>query len=195
MKAATVTPRECFYCGLKTSPEFIAWLKVEDCESPYCRSITTDDAKKVPEFQAAYQKGLKQYRGKPKIAQQWLTTNLAPTLRDGFYRQRKLSIDTILGGLKPLQSSMTDSVSVRAIFIDIPLKPASGKTTETFMITNVLPLEFNGKSYLWACEVEIGAAKKVTLSLQVPDAGKTIKKCEVIVKDLPPCSGGSCAAK
>jgi len=195
MKAASIVSRECFYCTQKASPELIAWLGAEDCESPYCRTITSDDAKKVPEFLAAYQKGLKQFRNKPAVAQQWLTTNLAPNLRDGFYRQRKASIETMLGGVKPLQSSMTDSVSVRAIFIDIPLMLEGGKATETFLISNVVPLEFRGKSYLWACEVEMGKSKKVTLALQVPDPGKTVRKCEVIVKDIPACAAGTCAAK
>ncbi|HQZ95583.1 MAG TPA: hypothetical protein PLP21_04650 [Pyrinomonadaceae bacterium] len=194
LKAASVTSRDCFYCAQKASPEFIAWLKAEECESPYCRAITVDDTKKVPEFLAAYDKGLKQFRNKPAIAQQWLTTNLSPNLRDGFYKQQKASISTILGTVKPLQSSMTDSVSVKAIFIDIPVSSGS-KPTETFLVSNIIPLEFGGKSYLWACEVEIGSAKKVTLALQVPEAGKTIKKCEVIVKDLPACAAGVCAAK
>lgn len=194
MKAASVTSRDCFYCAQKASPEFIAWLKAEECESPYCRAITTEDTKKVPEFQAAYDKGLKQFRNKAPIAQQWLTTNLSPDLRDGFYKQQKASINSILGTIKSVQSSMTDSVSVKAIFIDIPLN-TGGKPTETFLVSNIIPLEFGGKSYLWACEVEIGSAKKVTLALQVPDAGKTIKKCEVVVKDLPKCSGGVCEAK
>ena len=194
MKAASVTSRDCFYCAQKASPEFIAWLKAEECESPYCRAITPEDTKKVPEFQAAYDKGLKQFRNKASIAQQWLTTNLLPDLRDGFYKQQKASINSILGTIKSVQSSMTDSVSVKAIFIDIPLN-TGGKPTETFLVSNIIPLEFGGKSYLWACEVEIGSAKKVTLALQVPDAGKTIKKCEVVVKDLPKCSGGVCEAK
>lgn len=194
IKASNTTSRDCFYCQLKTSPAFIEWLKAGDCESPYCRDITREDAEKVPEFQAAYQKSLKQYRNKPDIAQKWLTTNLAPDLRDGYYRQRKSATDTILGGVKPIQSSMTDSVSVVAIFIDIPVKAEAGKT-ETFLISNVVPIEIGTKSYLWACEVEIGGAKKVKLPLQVPEAGKTIKKCEVIVKDLPVCAAGVCNAK
>lgn len=194
MKAASVTSRDCFYCTQKASPEFVAWLKAEECESPYCRAITPEDTKKVPEFQAAYDKGLKQFRNKPTIAQQWLTTNLAPDLRDGFYKQQKTSINTILGSVKPIQSSMTDSVSVKAIFIDIPLS-TGGKPTETFLVSNIIPLEFGGKSYLWACEIEVGAAKKVTLALQVPDTGKTVKKCEVLVRDLPQCAAGVCSAK
>ncbi|CAN5467133.1 hypothetical protein BH10ACI2_BH10ACI2_03020 [soil metagenome] len=197
IKAASVTSRDCFYCQLKASPEYIAWLKVEDCESPYCREITADDIKAVPEFQAAYQKGLKQFRGKTDVAQKWVTTNLDPNLRDGYYRQRKASLDALLAGIKPLQSSMTDSVSVRAMFIDIGLKSndPEGKATEKFLISNLVPIEIGGKGYIWACEKEIGSAKKVILNLQVPEAGKTIPKCEVIAKDLPACSGGTCSTK
>lgn len=196
IKASNTTSRDCFYCQQKASAAFIEWLKAGDCESPYCRDITKEDAQKVPEFLAAYQKSLTQYRNKPDVAQKWLTTNLAPDLRDGYYRQRKSATDTILGGVKPIQSSMTDSVTVKAIFIDIPLKTAeTGKATETFLVSNVVPIEIGGKSYLWACEVEIGAAKKITLPLQVPEAGKTIRKCEVIVKNLPVCAAGVCNAK
>lgn len=192
MKAAAVVSRDCFFCSQKASPELIAWLKAQDCESPFCRAVTEEDSKKVPEFQAAYQKGLKQFGGKPAIAQQWLTTNLAPAILSGFYDQRKTSIEGVLAGTKPLQSSMTDSVSVRAIFIDIPI--ASAKA-ETFLISNIIPLEFGGKSYLWACETDISPSKKVTLALQVPDPGKTVKRCEIVVRDLPACKDGSCAAK
>lgn len=195
MKAANIASRDCFYCNEKASSELIAWLKAGDCESPYCRAVTADDAKTVPEFQAAYQKGLKAFRNKPETALSWLTTNLAPNIRDGFYRQRKAVTDTILGTTRPVQSSMTDSSSVKAIFVDIPITLPAGKTTQPFVVSNVVPLEFAGKSYLWACEVQIGTAKKVTLNLTVPDAGKTIKNCEVVVKDLPPCTGGSCPAK
>ncbi len=195
MKTASFVSRECFYCTQKASPELIAWLGSEDCESPYCRTITTEDAQKVPEFLAAYQKGLRQFRNRPAVAQQWLTTNLAPNLRDGLFRQRKATIETVLAGVKPLQTSMTDSVSVRAIFIDIPLKPGNEKALETFLISNVVPLELRGKSYLWACEVEVGKTRKVTLALQVPEPGKTVRKCEVVVKEIPACTGGTCAAK
>ena len=195
IKAAKYTSRDCFYCQAKASQQFIDWLKVDDCESPYCRAITTDDVAKVPEFQAAYAKGLQQFKNKPEIAQKWLTTNLAPGIRDGFYKQQKASIDAILGGVKPMQSSMTDSVSVVAIFIDIPLQFAAGKTTETFMVSNVIPIEVGGKGYIWACEVDLSAGKKVKLpQFQVSDAGTTSsKKCQVVATDLSACTPGSCS--
>src|SRR6187397_2834764 len=50
MRTAEFVSRDCFYCRMGASPEFRAWLKAEDCESPFCRAITADDAAKVPEF-------------------------------------------------------------------------------------------------------------------------------------------------
>ena len=192
IKASPAVSRDCYFCTNKASEEYIAWLRAEDCESPYCRPISADDVKKVPEFGAAYQKGLKQYQNKQPVALGWLTTNLPQPLRDGFYLQQKSAITTILGGIKPIQSAMADSVGVQASFIDIALSPAiaAGKT-ETFLISNLVPVEIGGKGYVWACEVEIAANKKTALVLKV--AG--LKKCEVVVKDIPVCTGGSCSTK
>ncbi len=196
IKAASYTSRDCFYCQAKASPQFIAWLKTEDCESPYCRTVSTEDVTKVPEFQAAYQKGLKQFRNKPEVARNWLTTNLTPELRDGFFKQQKAQTATILGTKKPVQSSMTDSVSVVAIFLDIPLQ-LSGKTTETFTVSNLVPIEIGGKGYVFTCEIDIGATKKIKLpQFQVNDAGKaTSKKCDVVARDLAACDALLCATK
>lgn len=195
LKRANFTSRDCFYCARNASPEFISWLKAGDCESPFCRSISPEEAAKVPEFAAAVQKGLKQYGNRPAIAREWLATNLSTDLLSGFYRQRKAALNEILGDTKPVQSSMTDSSSVVAIFIDIPLTISQGKTTETWLVSNVVPIEFRGNSYLWACEVEASPGKKVKLNLQVPDPGKSIRKCEVLVRELPQCSSGSCSTK
>jgi hypothetical protein len=193
IKATNVTSRDCFYCKAKASAEYTAWLKTGDCESPYCREITTDDIARVPEFQAAYQKGLKQFRNKPAVAQKWLTTNLAPALRDGFYLDRKKLTTSLLGTTKPIQSSMTDSVSVVAIFIDIPLNFAAGKKTETFLVSNLVPIEIGDRSYVWVCEAEIGAGKRVKLAaFPIADTSRLIKKCEVVVHNLPKCENGSC---
>src|SRR5687767_4156929 len=147
IRTAEYTSRDCFYCKLNVSAEFRAWLKVEDCESPFCREISEADATKVPEFRAAVEKGGRLFGRRPNLAREWLTTNLAPGLRDGFYLQRKSTIDRILGGVKPLLTGMTDSVSVKAIFIDIPVSPPAGRTTETFLISNLAPIEFGGKAY------------------------------------------------
>jgi hypothetical protein len=195
MRAAEFVSRDCFYCRMNASPEFRAWLKAEDCESPFCREITAEDAAKVPEFKAALAKGQRQFAKKPTLANGWLTTNLAPELRDGFYLQRKKAIDGLLAGVKPLQTGMTDSVSIKAIFIDIPVAPPAGKTSETFLISNLAPFEIGSKSYVWACEVEISADKRAVRSLPVPEPGKRADKCEVFVRDIPACDGQGCTVK
>ncbi len=198
LKAAKVTSRECFYCNLHASKEYIEWLRSNNCESPYCRRITTDDIAKVPEFQAAFQKGVntptRNVKLPPRIAEQWVTTNLAPELRDGFYRQQKNLIGSLLAGVKPLQSTMTDSGGFTATFVGIPLSSSDPKVTQLFTISNLVPFEFEGKSYVWICEVSVGSAKTAKLPFQKrPDVSKKIGSCEVIVRQLPACSGGVCS--
>lgn len=188
LRSAETVSRDCFYTKAQASPQFICWLKQENCESPYCRTVTETDIDTVPEFRSAFQKGLRQFgRSRPAIARDWLTTNLPTVLREGFYQRQKSLLETILGDLSPLQSAMTDSVSVKAIFIDIPLKSTGpeNKDPEKFFVSNLLPLELDGKSYIWACEVEISPDKTAKLILRDRD-------CEVIVKDLPVCQTGSC---
>ena len=195
LRAAEIKSRDCFYFDAKASPQFICWLKAGNCESPYCRAVKTEEVDKVPEFKAAYQEGMTQYKGFTGVARDWITTSLPPILSSGYYLERRKLTETLLGGLQPLQSSMTDSVTVRAIFIDIPVSPAAGKKTETFLVSNILPIEFGTKSYLWACEVEIGTEKPASLRLALPEGNKPVKNCEVFVRDLKVCGTESCPDK
>lgn len=197
LKAAETVSRDCYYSRMKASSQFICWLKEESCESPYCRQISDSDIKIVPEFKTAFEKGLSQFgQNRASLARDWLTTNLPPVLREGFYRERESLLEKLLNKIQPLQSSMTDSVSVKAIFIDIPLDSANDsegkKKLDTFLVSNLLPMEIGSKSYLWACEVEISAEKQARLILKVPDDGKPVRDCEVIVKDLPVCKTENC---
>lgn len=190
LRAEVPVSRDCFYCRNKASDGFIAWLKANNCESPYCREITTEDIKKVKEFQTAYRKGQEQFR-RDNIARKWITTNLPVRLRDGFYREQKKTLARLLGDARPLKSVMTDRTNVKAFFIDIPLDLGQ-KKTETFLVSNILPIEIGDKSYVWACEVEIGATAKATqlgLKVQAPS------KCEVFIRSLPVCNAGSCESK
>jgi len=189
IKAAAYTSRDCFYCSQKASPEYMAWLQVADCESPYCREITADDTAKVPEFKAAYAKALTLYKNKPDLARTWLTTSMPPELRDGYYLQRKKATDGILSGVKPLATVMTDATSQQATFIDIFLTP--GKESEKFFVSNVLPFESGGKAYTWICEVDVKPSSNI-LTLPPATASKSGSKCEVIAKDLPKCDSGGC---
>ncbi len=197
LESAEITSRDCFYSQMQASPQFICWLKEENCESPYCREIDKTAIESVPEFQTAFQKGLRQFgKSRSTIAQSWLITNLSPPLSSGFYLRQKSLLESLLSIVKPLQSSMTDSVSVKAIFIDIPLNlpetDGKKKKSETFLVSNLLPLEVGDKSYIWTCETEISNGKLAKLVLQVPEGDKKVKNCEVFVKDLPVCKTENC---
>jgi len=195
LRTAEIKSRDCFYTQMKASPQYICWLQAENCESPFCRTVATDDIARVPEFQTAYKAGLTQFRGLTTVAHDWILTNMPDTLTSGFFRDRRTLTTSLLGSLIPMQSTMTDSVTIKAIFIDIPVTPPAGKKTQTFLVSNILPLEFGTKSYLWACEVEIGTEKKAVFNLALPDANKPLKNCEVFVRDLQVCKTESCQAK
>ncbi len=195
LRTAEIKSRDCFYTQMKASPQYICWLQAENCESPFCRTVATDDVDKVPEFQTAYKTGLTQFRGLAGVARDWILTNMPDTLTSGFFRERRTLTTSLLGNLKPVQSTMTDSTTIQAIFIDIPVSPPAGKKTETFLVSNIQPLEFGTKSYLWACEVEIGTEKKAVFNLALPESNKQVKNCEVFIRDLQVCKTESCQAK
>jgi hypothetical protein len=192
IKAADIRSRDCYYGEKQASPQFICWLKAENCESPYCRTLTDADIQQVPEFKAAYTKGLTQFKGLPEIARGWITTNLPTIFTSGYYEESKSLATRLLGTAVPIKSTMTDVKGVKTTFTDIPLTFAGGKTTQTYLVSNVLPFEYSGKSYVWACEVEVGAEKTVSLVLQLPSTRKT---CEVYVRDLQACKTEACPTK
>lgn len=196
IKSTRFTSRDCFYCQKKASTELIAWMKAGDggCDSPYCRDVTTEDIAKVPEFQAAHQKGLTQFKKKPVIADRWLLVNLDRSLLFGFFDERKRLVDDILTAGQSVMSAITDNgTSTSAIFVNIPLK---SEAAEKFVFSNIVPIEINNKAYVWICETDIGSAKLVKSPiLDAPDTSKVIKKCEVIVHDLPVCNAGTCEQK
>ena len=60
------------------------------------------------------------------------------------------------------------------------------------IISNVLPVEIDNKSYVWTCEVDVTAGKTSAIPLTM-DAAK--KNCVIVSKDLKACSTGACEAK
>jgi hypothetical protein len=193
IKSAKPTSIDCFYCQAQASPQYIAWLKAADCESPYCREIGMEDVAKVPEFKAAYDKALTQYGNKPSIAQKWLINHLAPTITRGFFDEQKSFLRTLLGEIKPIGSALTDSVGFKAKFINIPLK--SGDKPEAYLVSNVLPIQLGGKTYTWVCEVAVTGDEVAELNLEIPEKDTAVKNCEVIIRDAPACSAGTCASR
>lgn len=209
----SVVSRDCYYAdlrrgGRKISDEFFCWLKTNDCESPYCREVKTkEEALSVPEFAAAYTTGLREYK-QPALALKWITTNLPDDIRDGYYRQQKNVLASLVNLAEisgrdatrakkgsavsgdGFQSIMTDRLG-SAFFLDIEIIPPENKKTETYLITNLLPVVFGDTSYNWSCEIEIDPTKPQAPFVLKNEIGK--KKCEIVAKKIPEtCSLPDC---
>jgi hypothetical protein len=187
--AAEQTPyvsRDCFYSKLGASQQFIDWLKSGDCESVYCREIDEEfvkGPKAVPEFVTAYTAGEKEF-GQSNIGRKWLTNNLPPPLRDGFYRDRRNALDALLkqtemvSGAGPL-STMTDRNGT-AYFTD--LEPG------TYVLTSLLPIEVGASLDIWKCELQIKPGDIATETpYQVSNKKDRLVKCVAVEKPVPVC--------
>ena len=179
-----LTTRDCYYQQHKASAELIAWLKEGDCESVYCRSIEQEfvsGPKAVPEFATAFAAGQKEY-GSDETARHWLTTNLNPDLRAGFYKDRERTLETLLkqGNLGMIQSVMTDRNGT-AYFTD--LGPG------TYVLSNVIPTELGQTLVTWNCEVQV---KPGDLATEKPYLVSNRKdknvKCVGVEKPKPVCA-------
>jgi len=179
-----LTTRDCYYKQHGASAELIDWLRSGDCESVYCRSVEKEfvtGPKAVPEFASAFAAGQKEF-GADETAQHWLTTNLNPELRDGFYKDRQRTLETLLkqGNVGMIQSVMTDRNGT-AYFTE--LGPG------TYVISNVIPTELGQTLVTWNCEVQI---KPDDLATEKPymisnRKDKTVK-CVGIEKPKPTCA-------
>ena len=178
--------RDCFYSKLGASQQLIDWLKVGDCESVYCREIDEEflnGPKAVPEFVTAYAAGEKEF-GQTKIGRKWLTNNLPPPLREGFYRDRRNALDALLkqaevaSGTRPF-STMTDRNGT-AYFTD--LEPG------TYVLTSLLPVEVGESLDRWNCEIQIKPGDIATEKpLQVSNKNDRLVKCVAVEKPVPVC--------
>jgi hypothetical protein len=181
-----LTTRDCYYQKNGASPALISWLKDGDCESVYCREIEQEfvsGPKAVPEFATAFAASEKEF-GNGSTALKWLTTNLPATLRDGFYRDRKATLDALLKQAQaisgvPVQSVMTDRNGT-AFFTD--LGPG------TYLLSNLVPTELGQTLATWNCEVQIkpddlGSEKPYLIS----NRKDRLVKCVAVEKPVPPC--------
>ena len=180
--------RECYYRGRGASQALIKWLNENDCDSVYCREIeekylSGSDA--VPEFQAAYNQGLREFKT-PELARRWLTVNLPADIRDGFYKQKQDVIDALVK-----QSEDATRMKVMSVMTD---RKGTAYLTDiepgTYTISNLVGSETGKTSILWACEKEVKAVD-LAIAMRRPFTLSNEKdpkvKCEIVEQPLPVC--------
>lgn len=178
----TLTSRDCYYKKLGASAALIDWLRSGDCESVYCRGVEKDfvtGPKAVPEFASAFAAGQKEY-GNDETALRWLTTNVPPDMRDGFYRDRQTVLQSLLKQAASVHSVMTDRNGT-AYFTD--LGPG------TYVLSNLIPTELGQNLVTWNCEVQV---KPGDLATEKPYLVSNRKdrnvKCVGTEKPMPVCA-------
>lgn len=181
-RQALVT-RDCYYRTLNASAALIDWLKTGDCESVYCREVEQEfvaGPQAVPEFAAAFAAGQKEFGG-DETARKWVTTNLDPNLRDGFYRDRQNAIAALLKqATGTVRSVMTDRNGT-AFFTDLG--------TGTYVLSNLVPTELSQTVVSWNCEVQV---KQGDLASEKPylvsNRKDRLVKCVGVEKPIPACN-------
>jgi hypothetical protein len=109
-----------------------------------------------------------------------LTNYLSPDLRDGFYKDRQRTLQTLLKQSGMIQSVMTDRNGT-AYFTD--LGPG------TYVLSNLIPTELAQTLVTWNCEVQVKPGDLATEKpYLVSNRKDRLVKCVGIEKPKPPCA-------
>lgn len=188
IKQTNIGSRECFYRNKGASDALVNWLKENDCESVYCREIEEkylSGAEAVPEFQVAYQRRLAEYKS-PQLARRWLTVDLAPDLRAGFYEQKQQAVTALV-----TQAESATNAKVISVMTD---RKGTAYLTDidpgVYTITNLVGSETEKTSILWICEKDVKAVD-LTIAMKRPftlsNEADPKTKCQIIERPLPVC--------
>ncbi len=126
--------RTAYYTRAGASPQLIAWLQNNDCDTPYCREFNRDDLT-VPEFRLAYNRGLTLYKNDEAQALKWLTVNLPDSLRIGYYNLKAPRTEDFARQAGIAAAVVTNEKGI-AYLPNIP--PGD------YYVSNVMPLEIVG---------------------------------------------------
>jgi hypothetical protein len=187
MDQQPLTTRDCYYTRAGASPGLITWLKDNDCESVYCRELSSEDVEgphAVSEFAGALTAGEKTF-GSRQLALKWLTVSLPEKLRDGFYRQRQNEIASIIKQAEAASGSKVLSVMTdrngSAYFTD--LEPGS------YTLSNLVGTEIGSSVSLWNCDVQMKADDMATEKVYTISNRKDKNvKCVAVEKPLAACT-------
>lgn len=175
--------RDCYYQKIGASAALIGWLRENDCESVYCRGVEQEfvsGPKAVPEFATAFAASRKEF-GNDETARQWLTTNLAPDVRDGFYRSRQTVLEALLKQIGPQVHSVMTDRNGTAYFTD--LGPG------TYVLSNLIPTELGQTFVTWNCEVQVKPGDLATeKAYMVSNRKDRNVKCVGVEKPKPVCA-------
>lgn len=166
--------RESYYTSIGASPELIAWLKANDCDTVYCRELRAEevtckigDKGCVREFVQAYNEALRELKDKEK-ARKWVTMygDLSKKdLRIGFYLKK---MEWLESAIKQLESDMrqrakeqTSSSFIRSalsdeegvvIFYDVcpAMPPDTTKPPDrVYYFSSISPIEYGDQMVYW----------------------------------------------